>query len=222
MNYKNYIVLAEGGLHLRSTPEISEGNIVDVLPDKSIVFVLSQSNDWYEVCAEYENKERCGWVYSEFVVSADEYVPEFIIGQPNYCKSANTVAVRAIIDDEFRGGRHRWDLQCTEYVQYKLNQIGIKIDWPIQHSRNGGRWSIIFNKYEMYDVSDEPSEHSAMCFTSGVGTSVGHVAFVESVEKNGTINISEVNWPGDGKYNERKMQKHEWRDKYKGKFVRFS
>ncbi len=60
----------------------------------------------------------------------------------------NTIKIREIIKDEFGGGKNNWDLQCTEYVQYKLQQIGITIQWPIKSGRDGGRWADIFEKYK--------------------------------------------------------------------------
>ena len=65
-----------------------------------------------------------------------------------------------------------------------------------------------------------------MSFTMGISSNqktneIGHVAFVEEVYPDGSIRISEANWPRNGIYNERVLTVAEWKDKYKGRFVEF-
>jgi len=43
-----------------------------------------------------------------------------VVGEASSADSPNTVEVRRVIKDEFGGGRNRWDLQCTEYVMYRV------------------------------------------------------------------------------------------------------
>ncbi len=133
----------------------------------------------------------------------------------------NTIKIREIIKDEFGGGKNNWDLQCTEYVQYKLQQIGITIQWPIKSGRDGGRWADIFEKYKIYKVSDVPKLGCAVSFKERHGA-YGHIAFVEEILENEAIKISEANFPDSGKYSERTLPKPQWQDKYKGRFIDFS
>lgn len=214
------IVKAKEGLNVRRTPEIVDGNILGILPDKTVVSILFSHKEWLEIEYFDKNIKKRGWVNGKYIISVENFVPEFVIGEKNLCNSANSIYVRSVINDEFNGGRRHWDLQCTEYVQYKFMQLGIKINWPVHHGRNGGQWANIFEKFEIYLVGNEPTIHSAMCFTDGVGTNIGHIAFVEEVNED-KIKISEANWPGDGSYNERILSMAEWKNKYKSKFISF-
>lgn len=221
--FENYlIVLAEGGLHLRSLPEIEPTNVIGVIPDGQAVRIVGSSCDWFSVACHLEGEKRIGWANGGYLVAPEKYEPHFVVGEPNRRDSANTLAVRAVINDEFGGGRHKWDLQCTEYVQFRLHQLGIDIDWPIRHSRNGGRWANIFAEHEKYRVLSEPKKHCAVSFTNGIIGGVGHVAVVERVNKDESIKISEANWPGEGMYNERVLSRPEWQDKYRGQFIAFA
>ena len=70
-----------------------------------------------------------------------------------------------------------------------------------------------------------PRAGCAMSFRErlkGAAHETGHIAFVEKVWPDGSIYISEANWPGLGKYNERKLAKAVWYNKYKAKFISFS
>ncbi len=49
----------------------------------------------------------------------------------------------------------------------------------------------------------------------------GHVAFVEDILADGSVRISEANWPKDGIYNERTISKNDWQNKYGAKFIEF-
>jgi len=149
-------------------------------------------------------------------------VIKFKIGIPNLWNSNNTVKLRALIKDEFKGGKNKWDLQCTEYVHYRIKQNGVNIKWPIKYGRHGGKWADIFTKYKLYKVADAPTVGDAMSFREslkGAAYITGHVAYVEKVFPDGSIYISEANWPGKGKYNERKLAKIVWCNKYKAKFI---
>ncbi|UXU59669.1 amidase domain-containing protein [Staphylococcus agnetis] len=87
--------------------------------------------------------------------------------------------------------------QCTWYVYNRMAQFGLHIgghlgdarDWD-QHAANDG-----------YSVRSIPSEHSAVVFEPGqLGADAyyGHVAFVEKVNSDGSIVISESNVKGLG------------------------
>jgi len=232
---KKLYVSAEIGLRMRTTPEIKKDNISEPgLPYGSEVLVMEEQEKWFKVNAG----GRVGWVSCYYLIenspiqqsselskkeSAQNLLPAFKPHYPNLAKDDNTVKLRKIIKDEFGGGVNGWDLQCTEYVHYRVQQMGININWPNERPRHGGRWAVIFENSGQYKVSNEPTAGSAMSFTSGLKNStVGHVAFVEEIYENGSIKISEANWPPPGKYYERILAKSEWQDKYKGKFINFT
>lgn len=229
-------VNSEIGLNIRSTPEILADNKVEAIPHGQEVRVVSEQDKWFEV--EYSDGKR-GWISSvylteekpvaqtERIVKEDisNELPQFKKAVVNLVNDENTVKLRKIINDEFGGGSNGWELQCTEYVCYKLRQIGVRISWPAERPRHGGRWADIFERNGLYKVLTEPKAGCAMCFTTGFKSAAmnetGHVAFVEQVLEDGSVKISEANWPPPGKYNERVVPVSEWRDKYKCRFVDF-
>ena len=149
---------------------------------------------------------------------------QFIKGQPNKSNGPNSIEVRKIINDEFGGGKQAWDLQCTEYTQFRVNQAhNIKIDWPRDRtlSRHGRNWAkILENRYK---VSSTPKIGCAMSFTHpAFNNPFGHVAFVEEVLVDGSVRISEANWPGNGIYNERVVKKDDLETKYQARFIDFT
>lgn len=149
--------------------------------------------------------------------------PAFIKGQPNKSDSPNSIEVRKVLNDEFGGGRQAWDLQCTEYTQFRINQVlNIKIDWPKDRtlSRHGRNWAKILEN--RYNISPTPKVDCAMSFTHpAFNNPFGHVAFVEEVLTDGSVRISEANWPGDGIYNERIVKKDDLETKYQARFIDF-
>lgn len=151
-------------------------------------------------------------------------VTQFTKGQPNKSDHPNTIEVRKIINDEFGGGRQGWDLQCTEYTHFKVKQIlKIAIDWPKDRTlpRHGRNWAkILENKYKVSSIS---RVGCAMSFTHpAFNNPFGHVAFVEEVLADGSVKISEANWPKDGIYSERIVKKDDLENKYQARFIDFT
>lgn len=85
--------------------------------------------------------------------------------------------------------------QCTWYVYNRLAQLGAPI--PYRQMGNGGEWGAYASSYG-YAVTNTPQAGTVVSFTSGVpGMSYyGHVAFVENVNSDGSIEVSEMNVQG--------------------------
>lgn len=87
--------------------------------------------------------------------------------------------------------------QCTWYVDQRMKQFGQYI-----HSNLGDahHWNNRATR-EGYQVSSTPKKHTAVVFEAGqlgADTQYGHVAFVEKVNADGSIIISESNVKGLG------------------------
>lgn len=87
--------------------------------------------------------------------------------------------------------------QCTWYVYNRFSQLGK----PIKHSPmgNGGEWAFYAQNYG-YSVSRVARAGTAISFPPGVGGSsgeYGHIAFVEKVNADGSVVISEMNVKGE-------------------------
>ena len=86
--------------------------------------------------------------------------------------------------------------QCTYYVFNRMAQVGT----PIGHSMmgNAAEWPSYARSYG-YSVSNSPSAGSAIVFQQGLAgadPTYGHVAFVEAVNADGSLYISEMNVHG--------------------------
>ena len=86
--------------------------------------------------------------------------------------------------------------QCTYYVFNRMAQVGT----PIGHSMmgNAAEWPSYARSYG-YSVSNSPSAGSAIVFQQGLAgadPTYGHVAFVEAVNTDGSLYISEMNVRG--------------------------
>lgn len=174
-----------------------------------------------------------GWVRADYISETVQTSPsvkdfvQFVKGQAHLAASEITKKVREAIKDEFGLGKSGDNLNCTEYVMYQVKtKTDVLIKWPADRPRNGGKWADIFERNKLYTVLSEPQVNCAMCFTTGISSDskindVGHVAFVEEVLADGSIKISEANWPNQGKYNERPVSKADWQNKYKARFVKF-
>ena len=218
-DYPDKVFITTKALNVRTSHDTSSSeNIIGKLSYGEEVEPLAHENGWYKI--KYQDKE--GWISAEYTHDiADKPVDNVVnlqAGVANNSKNQNTVSIRNIINDEFGGGKNGYDLQCVEYVQYKIKILGCDIDWPVKSGRNGGKWAEIFIIQGKYKVSDEPDISCAMSFTGLPG--YGHVAFVENVMSDGSAKISEANWPGEGKYNERTVNKA-MQQKYGAKFIKF-
>jgi surface antigen/peptidoglycan hydrolase CwlO-like protein len=91
-----------------------------------------------------------------------------------------------------------YNRECVSYTAWKVHQnYGNMPYWG--GIGNANQWD---NNAERYGIpyGKTPKAGSVIIFNSG---RYGHAAWVESVNSNGTINLSEYNWGGDGQYHER-------------------
>lgn len=151
----------------------------------------------------------------------------FVIGVPNPADSEVSIYIRKRIKDEFHGGQNKWPLQCTEGAAFfLLYNHGVVIDWPIKFGRHGGVWDDIFKTFFMYNVEAEPTPGGTIHISSGLGSvtanQIGHVAYIQKVNKAGDVYVKEFNWPNKGKYNERWITRDRWTNHYKARFVRYT
>jgi len=174
-------------------------------------------------------KERIEKLLNKVIKSDQIESLVFIPKIPLRASDLNIIKLREIINDEFGGHKKKWDLQCTEYVCYKIKQMGVTINWPSDRPRHGGRWADIFERNKLYKITDDsPKIGFAMSFAdSKFNPPYGHVAFVENIFNDGSIKISEANWPPirkvpEGEYSERILPKAKWQNQYGGRFIDFS
>jgi hypothetical protein len=202
---KNTIAyVATSGAPLRIQPEKGMDTIIDRMPFGAMLVAVEQVGEWVRVF--HAGKE--GFV--ELIDLADRAAfvhPKFVIGAPNDANDPATERVRAMIQDEFSYGEGEMPLQAEEYVLYKLVRNGVRPAWPSTRPRTPGTWARILRGAPGVSISVEPSPRSVVEWDLG---HKGHVAFVEAVYPDGTIQLSEANWPDRGIYNERVLVREEW------------
>lgn len=84
---------------------------------------------------------------------------------------------------------------CTQYAYNRITQLGGHIDLDMG---NGQDWGVT-GRARGYEVSNTPKAGTAVSFNAGVlgaDSTFGHVAFVEKVNEDGSILISEMNAQG--------------------------
>lgn len=87
---------------------------------------------------------------------------------------------------------------CTDWVAYRLNSLGVKFTNRLSGGQFGNANNWDNNALRLgWTVSTTPRPHSIAVSEAGA---YGHVAFVESVNSNGTVVISEYNRAGTGTY----------------------
>lgn len=87
--------------------------------------------------------------------------------------------------------------QCTWYVYHRMNQFDSSISGDLGDAHNWNNRA----ESEGYTVTHTPKNHTAVVFEAGQlgsDTQYGHVAFVEKVNDDGSIVISESNVKGLG------------------------
>jgi len=86
---------------------------------------------------------------------------------------------------------------CTDYVAWKLQSLGIS-DAETRGLGNGGEWAGNATGRAGVTVSTTPSVNSAGVEVGNSNNPYGHVAFVEAVNSDGTLTVSEYNWIVNG------------------------
>lgn len=229
MEKKFYI--KEDGVRFRKTPDTSntENIIRQFLKGEEIIIT---EEPWVKI--KLGNEE--GWVRTDYIIETNQNfitttqsIVDFTIGKTNLANNPSVIKLREIIGDEFGLGKLGTYLNCTEYALYMVKtRLGINIEWPakIKSGRNGGVWWKIFQDAGKYKITTEPKENCVICLTDNISSKqednlIGHIAFVEKVFPDGSIKISEANWPPPGTYNERTLEKEKWKNKYKAQFIDF-
>lgn len=190
---------------LRKSPEVGVDNIILRIPYGSMLVALETERGW--VRSFFHGVE--GWVALVDLVDRAAFVyPKFTIGEKNLYDDPNTERVRAVIADEFSYGEGNLPLQAEEYVLYRLYRRGVRPTWGSERPRVPGKWGAMLLAEGNTVAAEEPKQHMIMEWDISPLTS--HIAYVEATFPDGSIQISEANWPQDGIYNERMLVKDEW------------
>lgn len=206
---------------LKHAPSHKDDATIAVLPYGSMVMVIKVEDAWAYVISG----AHAGWIYAADLEDRAAHVyPSFHIGEPNRDDDPSTIRLRALIQDEFGAGELGLPLQAEEYVLYRLYRRNVRPSWPQIRPRSPGLWAQILKEIDGVILSERPKGGAIMEFSiSGTPDreSLGHVAYVDAVFPDDSIQITEANWPEAGVYNERVLVKEEW-EALRPTFLHFS
>jgi len=151
-----------------------------------------------------------GWVFKDaLVVQINAVYPSFVSGIRYDAQHPDTVKLRACIDDEFGGARGDHVLSPAEYVYYRLKQKKRLINWGDIRLRIPGTWQRKLKGSLGIYISIAPKTESVMEY---IVDDIGHLAFVEAVFPDGSMNITEIGKFDDNSYTEGILQPEQWRE----------
>lgn len=209
-----YVGSTELPMYKNPTPEFDA--VSATLSYGDMVMMIEEKGRWSRVV----HGEEEGWMLRDELVDRAAHVyPKFVIGEQNNADDPNTFRVRAMLHDMFGGAAADLPLQAGEYIMYRLIRKGLQVSWPQVRPRVPGAWHSILKGVPGVHIGVTPKTGSVMEYM--YTDEIGHLAYVEAVFPNETINISEVNYPDSGIYNERVLTRDEWRE-FKPVFVQIT
>ncbi len=198
--------IAELQTFLYSDPVIAFDTAMQTIPYGHTVLVTKVGGRWAEVI--YEGRE--GWVLKDVLRERREDIhPQLRIDTIYTADDAETIKLRACINDEFGGARAGLALTPAEYVTYKLAVAKRSISWPKDGPRVPGSWQKRLRGSEGIHMSIAPSTGDIMEYSV---EDVGYLAYVEAVFPDNSIKLSQVGVPDAGQYTERVMTQEEYRE----------
>lgn len=191
---------------LRTAPDSESDTAVAMLAYGEMLMLLEAGDEYAYVAAG----DKRGYVPSAAIVqkAADVY-PTFVIGEENMARDTSTMRLRSVIDDEFSAGLTQLPLGAHEYVYYRLLRRGVRLTWPDIRPRTPGSWRKILSTLQNVKMDEEPAASAVMEYTLSEGKA--HLAYVDKVFYDRSIQISEADWPSHGIYNERVLVENEWK-----------
>ncbi len=176
---------------------LNEGAVLQILPLDGVIYDVKTGDTIDAIATKYKvDKERLV-LYNDLDVSG--LIPETKIILPNatlpYNERPGYISVRYYYNPGSIGNRYDWG-NCTWYAYERRVQLGI----PVQSLwGNANTWAY-FASISGYQVDRSPSAGAVLVDTSGW---YGHVAVVESVDSEGNVVISEMNYNGFNVVNNR-------------------
>lgn len=146
---------------------------------------------------------QVGWILKDEVTQVrTDIFPVCTPGVTYDAYHGTTIAIRRLINDEFRAGELFLPLQSVEYVTYKLLQQGRPIMWPNERPREPGTWHRLLRGLRGIQTDSTPHTGAIMEWYEG---SEGCVAYTDIVRPNGSVVVSYVATTPEGQCIEREM-----------------
>lgn len=187
-------------------PAIGFDAAIDTLSYGSKVSLIKFGGRWAQVrCNGYE-----GWIAKDALrEAASDVFPEFLPDIVYDGTHEATVQVRAFIKDEFNAGKAGIPLTDAEYVTYVLKRHNRTINWSKERPRIPGTWQRKLRGRSSIHIGVLPKKEAIMEY---VVDDIGHVACVEAVFPDDSIQISSIGLYEEGMYTQEVLPKEHYRE----------
>ena len=188
-------------------PTLSVDGVVAKLPYASVLSVVVAEGLFWRVIYE----TGTAWVEKSVVVHDKGFVyPVFTSGLCYLALDTETKKLRRLIKDEFFTTRVHSPLLGMEYVLYRLQESGRKIDWSNTiRPRLAGTWHQLLKGARGVTIKVSPKTGSVMEYGAGLKAVL---AYVESVAPDETISVSSIGRYKPGQYTEEVLTKAAWQE----------
>jgi hypothetical protein len=194
------------GAYMYKDPVLAFDNAIIKLDYGQNVRLITLQGRW----AQVRLAGTVGWVFKDsLVVQTSDVYPVFIQGIVYDAEQAETVKLRACIDDAFNGAVSGHVLSAAEYVHYCLLQKKLYIDWGDIRMRIPGTWQRKLRGRFGVHIGISPQTNSVMEY---IVDDVGHLAFVDAAFSDGSISITEIGKHEEAMYSQDTMSADQWRE----------
>lgn len=196
--------IGEKETYMYIDPVISFDSATKKLQYGDFVQVLKLGGRW----AYVRIREKDGWILKDALRDkAADVFPSFTLGAVYAHESPDTIKLRLCIQDQFQGSVSSSILSDAEYVTYKLSRKGKQILWGDARPRIAGTWQQRLKGQSGIHIGIKPKTESVMEY---IADSIGHLAFVEAVFPDDTVEVSAIGLQNDGEFTKKAMSKEEW------------
>lgn len=192
------------GQFLYSDPTSSVETEVRPISYGEAVIIKKLGGDWAQVMIQ----DQIGWVHRRTLVTTQ------MLAVPTLAKNRLYTADQSETKD-IRRWLQRFDLQqsgpltSVEYILQRLVRSGAVVPQQLHTMTTPGSWQRILRGAPGVHISVTPQVGSVMEY---VLDDIGFIAYVESIQSDQTIVISECSLVAPGQYTERTLEQAEYRE----------
>lgn len=151
------------------------------------------------------------WVLKDQLsAQASDALPQFNSGSTYLAADSETKKLRRLINDDFFTAELYLPLLGVEYVTYRLQKIGLTINWSAKRPRPAGTWHQLLKGQPGVTIKVTPKTGSIMEYQTESG--VGVIGYVEAVTPNETVTLASVGKGTEGQYLVETLTKEVWQE----------
>jgi hypothetical protein len=201
---REYVSVAEADVFLYPTATFD--GVITTIPYGTPVTVLHPDGRFVSV----SNERFSGWMLKDTLAKEyDTLIPMFTFGDCYDQNNLETIKLRSVIQDCFRGGAVGSPLSAPEYVTYRLHLKNIQLPWGNKRPRVAGNWQKFLKGTAGIHVGIVPKTGAIMEYQSDFSSLL---AYVEAVFPDETIRISQILEDDNSRFVEQVYTKEDWKE----------